>query len=185
MLIRPARIDDALGMAHVIVDTFLQANEGIMPEEALEKRRQEWTYEVSARNWERPLREIEEGRTPDSCIYVAVDDPLNEIVGLAMGTPSATGGAGVGEVDVLYVRADHQGQGIGRALVQAVAAYLAQRGITTLHIAALEASPPARRFYERLGGQLIGTRDDYDEGILIPLVVYAWPDTQALIAKSR
>ncbi|MCC6169798.1 MAG: GNAT family N-acetyltransferase [Caldilineaceae bacterium] len=189
MHIRPARIDDALGMAHVIVDAFLLANEGIMPEEALQKRRQEWTYEVSARAWEKTLRELDEGSEPDSCIYVAVEqgdgEGSEEIVGLAYGSPTATGGKGVGEVDVLYVRADRQGQGIGRALVQAVAAFLAQHGMPTLYIAALEASPAARGFYEALGGQWIGTRDDYDEGILIPLVVYAWLDTQALIAERR
>ena len=77
------------------------------------------------------------------------------------------------------------GQGIGRALVQAVAAYLAQEGMPTLYIAALAASEPARRFYESLGGQLVGTREDYDNGVLIPLVVYGWADTQALISARR
>lgn len=189
MHIRPARIDDALGMAHVIVDAFLLANEGIMPEEALQRRRQEWTYDVSARAWEKTLREIDEGSAPDSCIYVAVEqgdgEGSEEIAGLAYGIPSAAGGKGVGEVDVLYVRTDRQGQGIGRALVQVTAAHLARQGMSTLHIATPENSLASRRFYEALGGQLSGTRDDYDDGILIPLVVYAWPDTQALIAERR
>lgn len=183
MIIRQAGVDDALAMAHVIVDTFMQANQGVMPEEALEKRRKEWTYEASARSWEETLRGIDGGKDPHCCVYVA-ENAAGEVVGLAYGSPSVAG-EGIGEVGMLYVRADHQGQGIGRALVQAVAAYLAQQGMPTLYIAALAASEPARRFYESLGGQLVGTREDYENGVLIPLVVYGWADTQALISARR
>jgi ribosomal protein S18 acetylase RimI-like enzyme len=183
MLIRQARVEDALAMAHVIVDAFMQANQGIMPEEALEKRRKEWTYEVSARAWEETLREINDGKAPQCCSYVA-ENVAGEVVGLAYGSPSAAG-EGIGEVGMLYVRADHQGQGIGRALVQTVAAYLAQEGMPTLYIAALAASERARHFYESLGGQLVGTREDFENGVLIPLVVYGWADTQALIRARR
>jgi len=184
MHIRSARVDDALGMAHVIVDTFLLANEGIMPGETMARRRQEWTYEVSARAWEENLHELNEGRAPRECIYVAVekgaDAEADEVVGLAYGCPSASSDT-IGEVSALYVRADHQGQGIGRALVQTVAVHLAQLGMTALHIAALEAGPTARRFYESIGGQVVGTRQHNEYGVLLPLVVYGWPDTQTLI----
>lgn len=188
MFIRPARVGDGLGMAHVIVDTFLLANEGIMPEETLAKRRQEWTYAVSARSWEELLRELSEGRSPRECVYVATEKGTNgeadEVVGLAYGCPSASGDT-IGEVDILYVRADHQGQGLGRALVQAVAAHLAQHGMTILHIATLETSPAARHFYESIGGQMVGTRQHDEYGVLLPLVVYGWPDIQTLIDDAR
>lgn len=191
MNIRLARFEDAPAMARVIVDTFMFVNQdqGLMSEEALQKRREEWTYEVSTRNWEDGLREIAEGAKPRSCIYVAVDnlDGVDEVVGLADGCPSksAENIGEIGEIDVLYVRTSHQGQGIGRSLVQAVATHLAQIGMTGLHIAALEASAPARRFYEALGGRVIGTREGYDDGVMYPLVVYGWEDTHDLIATSN
>lgn len=181
MLIRRARIDDAQGMARVIVDTFLQANQGVLSDEALQRRRQEWTYDVSARNWSETLRDIEDGADPSTCIYVAVDG--DEIVGLALGCPSEEGGA-VGEVGVLYVRADYQRRGIGRRLVQAVAAHLARLGMPVLHIATALASAQSRRFYESLGGQLIGTREDHNDGEPLLLVVYEWQDTRPLVEAS-
>ena len=168
--IRLAQYEDALPMAQVIVDTFLSANRGIMSEWALRKREQEWTYEVSARNWEEAIVDIANGSSARSCIYVA-EDETEGVVGLSMGCPSKSKDdpEEVGEVDILYVRESHQRQGIGRALVQAVAADLAQMGMTTIHIYTPVASTEARSFYKALGGRAIGTRDDVDDGEVIPL----------------
>jgi L-amino acid N-acyltransferase YncA len=184
MLIRPARMDDTPGMARVIVDTFMWANEGLMSAAALQQRRAEWTYDVSARAWAETLAEIAEGRAPGCCVYVA-EDAAGEVVGLAYGCPAQAAAeqehAHVGEVDVLYVRVSHHGQGIGRNLVQAVAAYLAECGMTQLHIATVAASRQARGFYEALGGRVVGTREDEDHGDIIPLVVYGWEDIRVLL----
>ncbi|MEZ4733056.1 MAG: GNAT family N-acetyltransferase [Caldilineaceae bacterium] len=172
MLIRPAQVTDAPAMGRVMVDTYLTAHHGQMPEEAWQKRKAEWTYDVSARNWARAIAEIDDGNEAE-CIYVAVTTE-GEVVGLAMGHPAAT--AQTGEIGALYVQPAYQSQGIGRQLVQAVAAYLATTGITTLHIAVLAANTPARRFYEAIGGQVVGEREFDEEGFLLPEVVYGWPD---------
>jgi GNAT superfamily N-acetyltransferase len=82
----------------------------------------------------------------------------------------------------LYVRASYQGRGLGRRLVQAVAAHLAQLGMTALHIGCLAANTPGRRFYESLGGRVVDERLVDEEGFMLPEVVYGWADTSALVA---
>jgi ribosomal protein S18 acetylase RimI-like enzyme len=100
-----------------------------------------------------------------------------------MGCPTEAA-AHVGEIVSIYVRTGYQRQGIGRRLVQAVAAHLAQHGMTTLQIGTLRANTPARRFYESLGGCVIGERT-YEEGdILEPGLVYGWTDIADLIPQK-
>jgi ribosomal protein S18 acetylase RimI-like enzyme len=184
MLVRLARVEDAPAMARVTVDTFLPAHRGQMPEMAWMKRKEEWTYEVSEHSWARTLREIAEGARPEQCIYVSLDE-AGEVVGLAVGgLPRADGPEDTGEVHMLYVRESQQGRGHGRRLVGAVAAHLAQRGKRALVIGCLTANAPARRFYEALGGRLIGEREYNEEGIMLPEVVYGWADIRALIAAD-
>jgi GNAT superfamily N-acetyltransferase len=181
MKIRLARRDDAPGMARVIVDTFLSSNRGILSDEALRRRKKEWTYEVSARNWQRALAEIAGEIDSRECVYVA-EDENGEIAGVSVGCPSAdaTESDAIGEVSALYVRERNQGQGVGRALVQATAAYLAQRGMTKLHIRTQAANSQSRGFYEKLGGEMIGTAEDDGDGELLLLVVYEWANIQTI-----
>jgi ribosomal protein S18 acetylase RimI-like enzyme len=186
MKIRLAQIEDAPEMARVIVDTFLATNRGVLSEQAWQRRKEEWTYEVSANNWRNAIDEIADGVEANSCIYVA-EAETSEVVGLAMGCPvkeeaeaKAVGSTAIGEVDVLYVSQSHQRQGIGRALLQATAAHLARLGMTKLHICTPVANTEGRIFYDRLGGRIIGTRDDYSDGELIPLVIYEWENINAL-----
>ena len=195
MKIRPAQVEDAPAMGRVIVDTFMASNQGILSEEALQRRRQEWTREDSARNWERALRQIAGEESPRECIFVA-EDENGEVVGLAMGSPASyerekneevepTGEEApreenIGEVTVLYVLPSHQGQGIGRALVMATAAQLARWEMTKLRIYTLSANVAGRRFYEKIGGIVVGTVNDVGEGEVIPMVVYEWAQIQTL-----
>jgi RimJ/RimL family protein N-acetyltransferase len=184
MVVRVARVEDAPGMARVMVDTYLAAHRGQMPEEAWRKRREEWTYEVSENSWARKLREITEDDRPQECIYVALDDG-GDVAGLAVGgPPRADGPEDTGEIHILYVRESHQRRGLGRLLVQAVAAHLAQMGRQKLLIGCLAANAPARRFYEALGGRLVGERDFDEGGVMLPEVVYGWPDLGALAAME-
>jgi len=185
MIIRAAREEDAIAMGQVMVATYLAAHQGQMPAEAWAKRAEEWTPEVSARGWARTLREIASGERPQDCIDVAVDEG-GAIVGLAMGGPANVEEfPQTGAVYALYVSTRHQGQGLGRRLVQAVAADLAQKGMTALQIGCLAANAPARRFYEAIGGRLVGERLFDEDGIMLLEVVYEWADIQALVAPGQ
>lgn len=128
MIIRAAREADAPAMGRVMVSSYLAAHRDQMPEEAWAKRAEERTPEESAQGWARTLCESASGQRSEDCIYVAVDDG-GAIVGLAMGGPvNAEERPQTGVVYALYISTRHQGQGLVRRLVQAVAAELAHKG---------------------------------------------------------
>ncbi|MGH2351627.1 MAG: GNAT family N-acetyltransferase, partial [Chloroflexota bacterium] len=117
-----------------------------------------------------------DGRRP---IYVAEDEKV-QIVGFAAGGPEREQDAGFqGEVYAIYVLAIHQRLGIGGDLFRAVAARLAEAGMTSLLVWVLVANP-ARRFYEALGGTLARERRIEIGGALLDEVAYGWPDTRGL-----
>ena len=185
MIIRAAHEADTPAMGQVMVETYLAAHRDHMPAEAWAKRAEEWTPEVSAQGWARTLREIAAGKGLRECIYVAVDED-GEIIGLAMGgLADADELPQIGAIYALYVRMSHQGRGVGRRLVQAVAADLAQHGMTALQIGCLAANAPARRFYEALGGRIVDERLFDEEGVMLPEVVYEWADIAILAAQGR
>lgn len=185
MIIRAAHEADAPAMGQVMVASYLAAHRDQQPAEVWAKRAEEWTPEVSAQSWARTLRAIATDEQPQDCLYVAVDDG-GAIVGLAMGGPTnAAALPQTGAVYALYISTRHQGQGLGRRLVQAVAADLAQKGMTTLQIGCLVANTPARGFYEAIGGHLVEERLFDEDGVLLPEVVYAWADIQTLAAKAE
>ena len=178
MIIRLAHVEDAPAMAKVMVDTYLAAHRDQMPEEAWQKRKQEWTYAASEQGWARTITDIINGSS-QLCVYVATTE-ADEVVGLVVGYPTESD-AQTGEISALYVRQDHQGEGLGRRLVQAVAAHLAERGITALNIGVLAANTSARRFYEAIGGRIVSERMFDEEGFLLPEIVYGWPDIKVFL----
>ncbi len=171
MTIREANLSDAVGMGRVMVDTFMTAHRGQIPEEVWEWRKQNWTREISAKAWERTLRNIASSASFQECIYVA-EGAEGEIIGVGMAYVEAS--EGVAEVCALYVHPDCQGQGVGRGLLQAIAARLTENNVTALRIGALETNTPARRFYEAMGGEVVLERDIEDAGHTLREVVYGW-----------
>ena len=154
----------------------------ICPKRPCGGAKEEWTYEASATSWRRPLCGIASGVNKEECIFVACEEN-GDVIGLAMGMP-AEGFTHTGEVSALYVQQGFQGRGIGRRLVQAVAAWLHAQGHTVLHIAVLAANAPARKFYEAIGGTVIGEREFEEYGFMLPGVVYGWPDIRTLIPSE-
>jgi GNAT superfamily N-acetyltransferase len=82
---------------------------------------------------------------------------------------------------VAVLQPDHQNRGIGRRLVQRLAACAADKGIRSLHIGVLTTNLDARRFYELLGGEDISERFFDGDGVLLPERIYAWPDITSLM----
>ncbi len=174
--IRLAKIEDAAGMAVVMVDTFFAAHRAQIPEGQWQKRREKWTYADSERGWRASLGEIDAGRNTQDWMYVAVTDE-GEVVGVAIGSPAELDLLpNADQVGLIYVRSTCQGQGIGRRLVQAVAAQQEKLGRQALIISTLETNAPARRFYEALGGRVVGTHETEDYGFKESQVVYGWAD---------
>ena len=152
MTIRRATVGDVEGLARCIVDTWLAAHHDQIPGRLWERRRDQWTYEVSAAGWARTMREIAEDEDCPAVVFAAVNG--SEVVGLVMGTGSRSGGP-MGEINALYVFPHEQGHGLGKRLLASVFADLAVRGIAKIQVAVLARNESARGFYEQLGGRLV------------------------------
>jgi ribosomal protein S18 acetylase RimI-like enzyme len=177
--VRAARVADAPAMARVFVDSFHTGHRGQMPDWLLETR----TYETSERGWVRTLAELSEAAAPEECVFVAEDDAVH-IAGVAMCGPPKAWDADekareaqpTGEVYALYVDPSHWRRGVGRELVRHMARFLAAHGRRRMLIGVLANNDPARRFYEAIGGRVLGQRLFDDDGVLLDEVVYVWDD---------
>jgi ribosomal protein S18 acetylase RimI-like enzyme len=177
MLIRPATEADAPALGPVMVDTYMAAHKGQVPDEAWQRRKQAWSYEISANAFARDIRNIANGSDPQSCIFVAVDDGREEIMGLIVGGEGDNALLpNCGEINALYVRTEHHGRGVGRRLLEAAVRFFVVQGKTALMIGSLNTNTPAAGFYSAMGGRIIGTRDGDEYGFKITEDIYGWED---------
>jgi GNAT superfamily N-acetyltransferase len=182
--IRVAAVDDAPAMGRVMVESWLSAHRGQVPEAAWQKRVAEWTPEVSARGWARTLSD-EAGRDLATAVYLVAEDDAGDLIGLVSGAPAEDGPRGsIAEVGALYVLPDRRGQGVGGSLLTAVARAMVERGVSALHVGVLASNLPARSFYEAKGARAIGERTFDEHGYLLPLTIYAWTDISVLAGGS-
>ncbi|MDQ3396699.1 MAG: GNAT family N-acetyltransferase [Deinococcota bacterium] len=143
-MVRAANEKGAPGIARVHVESWRTTYRGIVPEDFLLSL----SYEDREARWARSLSQPQSAQV----IYVLEEDG---IVGFASGGPEREGDAlYTSELYTVYLLEAYQGQGRGRALVQAVARALQEAGHERLLVWVL-ADNPARRFYEALGGKLL------------------------------
>ena len=176
-------------MGRLMVETYLRAHKGQIPDEVWQKRRDEWTWEVSASGWRNVLRDLASRSSPEECIYLSVKRGQvksdERIIGLIMGGPAEVGPwQRSGEIYALYVHHDFHRQGIGRALVQAAVRHLRYSGLLSLVIRSVPANDAANRFYEALGGQRVGYCETEEYGQPIPQRIYGWHDSVSLLENE-
>ena len=171
--IRPVQLDDASALARVHVETWQAAYRGQIPDDYLNSL----DIEQRTARWQRRITEELEERF----VFVA-EDESGMVVGFATSGPER---GSIVEYDAetyaLYVLPAYQGYGIGRALLRAAAAELQVRGYVALLIWGLTSNMPARRFYEALGGQVVGHKPIEIGGVLLDEVGYGWPDLRVLV----
>ena len=180
--VREAEVRDAEAMGELMVTTWLAAHRQHIPAAAWERRRKRWTPDVSAAGWDRTLRERDAATVGHRGCYLVAEDLHGMMIALAaaaIGPPQTTG-----EVGSLYVHAHHQRRGIGRLLVRRLAGDLHAEGATSLQIGVLTANQDGSRFYQALGGQLVGERLFDEDGDLLPELIYAWPDITTLLVDA-
>src|SRR4051794_23559206 len=116
MKIRAAVADDAPDMGRVMVESFLSAHRGHMPDAAWEKRVREWTPEVSARGWASALTQTAREHGEPRIVLVAEDDHgvLSALVSGTAANDDASGSTA--EIGALYVLPARRGEGIGTSL---------------------------------------------------------------------
>jgi GNAT superfamily N-acetyltransferase len=177
--VRLATIDDAERIAEVHVRSWQSAYPGLMPQPYLDAQ----DVTQRATQWQRWLLE------PPPRLHVFVADHADDgpaggarpkgIVGFAVVSPyrvedgEAHPGEHVGELGAIYALADHWGTGVGRGLMDAAVAALADEGYTEAVLWVIEGNARARRFYEAAGWEPDGaTKLDQRGGWDIPEVRY-------------
>lgn len=156
---RRATLADAEAIARVHVLTWQSSYRGLVPDDFLNgldlNRRTE--------NWRARLG----GGKQSEPVWVGVDG--GNVAGFVSVGPSRDEDADTdtGELYAIYVLAEHQGHGVGQALIGVAASWLESRyRSATLWV--LEANERSRRFYERSGWRFDGSikRDDRGSFVL-------------------
>jgi GNAT superfamily N-acetyltransferase len=174
VLIRPAVAADAAAIARVYVESWRTTYAGIIPAAYLERL----SCERQTRGWRRQIA------IPGNVTLVA-EVAGTGVVGFANGGPERSGDCDwFAELYVLYLLDAHQRHGIGRRLVTAFAAQLADIGLLRMLVWVLAANP-ARRFYQSLGGELIGERSTGVGGAKLTEVAYGWRDVRLLVPAPQ
>ena len=100
------------------------------------------------------------------------------------GTPSQAIFDGRSEIKHLYVDPQHKRRGIGRALLETMAARLVEQGRRSAAIGVVAGNGPAIAFYEAQGGRQAGSYTDPGPLWRSHNLVYAWDDLEALVRRQ-
>ena len=166
--IRTATPSDAAAIGKVHVDTWRTTYGDIVPAAYLaglsySRRESVWTEIIAT--------------APKTASAVVAETADGEVIGFANGGPERTGdGTYQGELYSIYLLESHQRRGVGRRLVSAVAQRLVDAGFSSMLVWVLEGNVPARRFYESLGGERVGSQVITIGGKDVVEVSYSWED---------
>jgi ribosomal protein S18 acetylase RimI-like enzyme len=172
--VRRAVVDDAEAIERVRTDTWRDAYRGLMPDTLLDGL----GYDATRR------RALMAALPRHQFALVAEDD--GAVVGFCLGGRSRTPDDPFrGEVYAIYVLPQHHGRGIGRALLQAGAKELIDRGFPSMMVWVLRENAPSRYFYERMGGRHVRDEERELEGVRITESGYGWAEIAALAGAAR
>jgi L-amino acid N-acyltransferase YncA len=169
--IRPATTEDAGAIAQVHVESWRTTYTGIVPEAYLVGLDEV----LRAKLWHEFL-------AGHALVLVAERD--GRVVGFAHG---GTNREALEECDAelysIYLLRESQGRGTGKALLQAMAGALEERGFRSMAVWVLERNL-SRTFYERMGAHLAASKVIEIGGAKLMEVAYAWPDLRDLAGPS-
>lgn len=153
-------------MAQVNVETWQEAYRGIVPQPFLDALPQ--SLQEMEERWRVRIAHLHPAAT-----FVALDGE-HQVVGYAAGGRTRDGDQVYpAEIYALYVRPGFQGRGLGGELFDALCRHFAREGLPAMKLWAL-ADNPYRRFYERRGGALIGSKMLAIGGKELTTVAYGW-----------
>jgi ribosomal protein S18 acetylase RimI-like enzyme len=101
-------------------------------------------------------------------MFVAVDD--DTVVGFALALAHPGEAA---ELNAIHVLPEHQGTGVGRALMAAVVATFTDWGVADAHLHVVDGNERAQAFYRRAGWHLRGSAGTHEiAGAVVPVLEY-------------
>jgi GNAT superfamily N-acetyltransferase len=141
--IRPAVPADSEGIARVRIDTWYVAYRGLIADEFL-----------AGLSLERDTARWQENFANHRPPFTFVAEAEGGVVGFCCGGPERGADPEYGgELYAIYILPERQGQGIGKALLDAGCGWLSKNGFTKMLIWVLKDNQPARAFYAALGGR--------------------------------
>lgn len=168
--------DDAHAIAQIHVASWRESYAGLVPEPMLATL----SVEARERSWRAMLADL--AASGHTAILVAEDDA--GIVGFAAcGRQRDMALAAQdydGEIGSIYVLRRCQRRQLGTRLMREAFNTLTAAGFEAASLWVLRDNAPARRFYERLGGNLIGEKADQRGSVVLPEVAYGWRDLGAV-----
>jgi ribosomal protein S18 acetylase RimI-like enzyme len=181
--IRRARLSDAGAMGAVHVAAWRSTYPGILPDEFLAHL----SAPRHAAHYGEAIRSV------GTAVFVAVasgtDVPRGSpprVVGFSTAgrvRQSGPGRLAEGEIETLYVLDDYRERGLGRALIRAAAAALADGGCGSAYVWVLRDNP-SRWFYRRLGGRPVAESVTRVAGQAVPQTAFVWNPIALLLQAS-
>ena len=170
--IRAARPADAPAIGRVYVETWRTTYAGMVPDPVL----LEMSEEIQGARWAGLIERERE-------MVKVAEDARAGVVGMAGGGRARRGSGFAAEVFTLYVQPDYQGAGIGRGILANMFRSFHAGGLNSAVIWVL-APNPARFFYEAVGGERVGEREERLWGADLPEIAYGWHDLGAALKGS-
>ena len=182
--IRRARPSDAISIGSVHVAAWRSAYPGILPDDFLARL----SVPRQAAHYDAAIRSVSTG------VFVASasgsDVPQgsgSRVVGFVTAGRSRGGEftrrLAEGEVETLYVLDDWRDRGVGRKLMRAAGAHLAEIGCKSCFLWVLRDNP-SRWFYQRLGGKPVAESLIQFAGAKLPQIAFVWDPIEKLLAAS-
>jgi ribosomal protein S18 acetylase RimI-like enzyme len=176
-IVRPAIAADAAAIATVEVTSWRETYGGIFPGHVIAG----YSVEKRMSTWSQILHDP--AAFPSYAVFVAEHE--STIVGFGSGcmqrSERLSGEGYDGEVASIYMLRAFQRRGFGLALMGAMARDLAARQLHAASLWVLKENAGARRFYEKIGGELIGEREEIRSyGIRVELA-YGWRNLAKLL----
>lgn len=163
IIYRRAIVEDAPALARVHVESWRKSFAGIAPQEFLDK--------MSVETREQRFREA--FSTPGHKMFVA-EDTNRGIIGFAdFGPPGNSSSPFEAALYAIYLLQDYQRQGIGENLFRLCQREMIADGFNSMYLDALEASP-YKKFYEKMGGRIIGKGNHFLADVEYKTVIYGW-----------
>jgi GNAT superfamily N-acetyltransferase len=166
--VRVAAVSDIEAIARVHISSWMTTYRNLMPDSVLDnlsfERRRDW--------WKSVIDEHSQQ------VFVAEEN--DQIIGFTyFGTERENDPVYRGELYAIYLLSDHQRKGWGRLLVKATAQGLLDLGISNMLVWVLSANP-ARRFYEKLGGNFLRDKPVEIGGAALQESAFGWNDIRLL-----
>ncbi|MFC5856720.1 GNAT family N-acetyltransferase [Streptomyces chlorus] len=161
------RTDDCAEVAAIRIRGWQHAYKGLVPQPYLDG------LDIAADADRQRARLLDGDRR---VVNLVVDSGGGTLLGWAALGPYRDGETRTEDAELyaLYLRPQHIGRGVGRALLSAAVRHCAAAGHQRMYLWVLKGNAPARRFYERAGFTADGAEEAFEVGgSVVPEVRYA------------